>query len=138
MRASRLGWVALAAALTGAPRAAATEAGLGAVIDCRMEAGTGRLLCTVGLTAPAGRTLSYSDALVVSAPPSARPLRSRVASRSGRPEQIVIGFVLGSGAGGPIEVLARAVTCPSGPRTGACTPAQRRVSYALALPGPSS
>jgi hypothetical protein len=105
-------------------------------MDCRLESGTGRLLCTVMLAVPNERVLSWSDALVVSAPPAARPLRSRVASSSARPEQIVIGFVLGRGAGGRIEVVARAVTCPLTPRAGTCTPERRTVSYELTPPNP--
>jgi hypothetical protein len=105
-------------------------------MDCRLESGTGRLLCTVRLQLPEERVLSWSDALVVSAPPAARPLRSRVGSSSARPDQIVIGFVLGGGAGGRIEVLARAVTCPRTPRTGACTPERRSVTYDLAPSAP--
>jgi hypothetical protein len=136
-RAGVLAWGALAALLTGAPRAGATEAELGAAMDCRVEAGTGRLLCTVALEPPAGKTLTWSDAVVVSAPPSARPLRSRVASSAGHPEQIVIGFVLGGGEGGRIEVVARAVSCPASPRAGACTPSRRSVGYELKLPSPT-
>jgi hypothetical protein len=132
-----LGLVALAALLVTARRAAATEAELGAAMECRVEAGTGRLLCTVALEPPAGKTLSWSDAVVVSAPPSARPLRSRVASSAGHPERIVIGFVLGSGEGGRIEVVARAVSCPVSPRAGACTPSRRTVGYELELPSPT-
>jgi hypothetical protein len=119
----------------GWPSVGSAEQGLKASMDCRPEAGTGRLLCTVVLAPPSGRVLSWSDALVVAAPPAARPLRSRVGSSSGRPEQIVIGFVLGGGEGGRIEVEARAVTCPEGPRPGACGPERQRVSYELKLPG---
>jgi hypothetical protein len=131
------GLAVLAAGLGVEPRAAHAEGELRATLECRVEAGTGRLLCTVALGAAAGRTLSWSDALVVAAPPSARPLRARVASSAGRPEQIVIGFVLGEGEGGRIEVVARAVTCPAPPQGGACTPARRSVSYELKPPSPT-
>ena len=122
----------LALALAGHARG---DEGMKASMECRLEAGSGRLLCTVALAAPAGRVLSWSDALVVSAPPAARPLKSRVASGSGRPDQIVIGFVVGSGDGGRIEVVARAVSCPAASRAGACTPERRTVSYDLKVPG---
>jgi hypothetical protein len=105
-----------------------------AAMSCRVEAGSGRLLCTVTLSAPAGRAVTWSDALVVSAPSAARPLRSRASSRSDRPDQVVLAFVLGSGDGGRIAVLARAVTCPVGPQRGACVPFESSVAYELKAP----
>jgi hypothetical protein len=96
---------------------------------CRIEPGSGRLLCTVSFVAAAGRAVSWSDALVVSAPRAARALKSRVTSRSDRPNEVVLAFVLGSGEGGRIDVQARAVTCPVAPRNGACTPETYRVAY---------
>jgi hypothetical protein len=100
-----------------------------ASMTCRIEAGSGRLLCTVSFVAPAGRVLSWSDALVVEAPRAARALRSRVTSKSDHPGEVVLAFVLGSGEGGRIDVLARAVTCPLAPRPGACTAETHRVAY---------
>ncbi len=97
---------------------------------CAVEPGTGRLLCTVTVAAP-GRSLVWSDALVVAAPPGAAPLRARVTSARGSPGRILIGFVLSTGAGGRIDVLARAVTCPKAPAKGACRPVSRRVAYDL-------
>jgi len=96
---------------------------------CRIEPGSGRLLCTVRLTAPEGRAISWSDALVVAAPRAARALKSRVTSRSDRPSEVLLAFVLGSGEGGRIDVLARGVTCPVAPRRGACTPETHRIAY---------
>jgi hypothetical protein len=100
-----------------------------ASMACHHEAGSGRLLCTVALAPGAGLALSWSDALVVAAPPGVQPLRARVTSSSREPERIVIGFVLGSGAGGPIEVLARAVTCPAAGRSGACRAVSTQVRF---------
>ncbi|HEX5098505.1 MAG TPA: hypothetical protein VFV94_03355 [Polyangiaceae bacterium] len=100
-----------------------------ASMACRIEPGSGRLFCTVRIAAPEGRAVSWSDALVVAAPRAARALKSRVTSRSDRPGEVVLAFVLGSGEGGRIEVLARAVTCPVAPRSGACTPLSERVAY---------
>jgi hypothetical protein len=96
---------------------------------CRIEPGSGRLLCTVSFVALEGRAVSWSDALVVSAPRAARALKSRVTSHSDRPNEVVLAFVLGSGEGGRIDVQARAVTCPVAPRSGACIPETHRVSY---------
>lgn len=105
-----------------APKPAASMA-------CRIEPGSGRLLCTVRFAAPEGRAVSWSDALVVAAPRAARALKSRVTSRSDRPGEVVLAFVLGGGEGGRIDVLARAVTCPVAPRSGACMPVTERVGY---------
>lgn len=119
----------LAALLVASAPAAAAEPPANASMSCRIEAGSGRLLCTVSFAPPAGRAVSWSDALVVEAPRAARALRSRVTSKSDRPSEVVLAFVLGSGEGGRIEVLARAVTCPVAPRAGACTPEAHRVAY---------
>ena len=119
-------WCALVLGL--APRAEAEPRPL-ASMSCRVEAGSGRLLCTVSFTAPAERTIAWSDALVVAAPGAAKPLRNRVTSRSDHPDQVVLAFVIGSGEGGRIAVLARAVTCPKSPRSGSCTPLESRIGY---------
>ncbi len=123
-------WLALSfVMLASSPARSFAQAGPPASMTCRVEAGSGRLLCTVSLRAPAERRVTWSDALVVAAPSAARPLRSRVTSQGGRPDQVVLAFVLGSGEGGRIEVLARAVTCPAEPREGACTPVESRVGF---------
>jgi len=103
------------------------RAELRATMACRSEPGTGRLVCVVELEPPVGHELTWSDALVVSAPARATPLRSRVAGAGRPPRRIVLGFVLGAGAGGRIEVLARAVACPTGERAGACVSSSKRV-----------
>jgi hypothetical protein len=119
-------WFAM---LVSAPASSFAQARPLASMTCRVEAGSGRLLCTVSFTAPAEGRVAWSDALVVAAPQAARPLRSRVTSQSGRPDQVVLAFLLGSGQGGRIEVLARAVTCPVGPREAACKPVESRVGF---------
>lgn len=130
-------WLMAAAcgAIALSPNARADEAELAASMDCRSEPGSGRLLCTLTLVPGAGRSLGWSDALVVAAPPAVQPLRSRVASQSTEPGRIVVGFVLGSGAGGTIEVLARAVSCRATGRAGACRPSTRRVAFRWAKAG---
>ena len=124
----RAAWVLVAASAL-AVAAEAEEPRLRASMDCRSEPGSGRLLCTVALAASPGLALGWSDALVVSSPPSVQPLRARVTSASAEPQRIVVGFVLGSGPGGPIEVMARAVTCPVAGRAGACRPSSARVAF---------
>jgi len=119
----------LAGLLLLAAPAPSAEPKSAARMVCRMEPGSGRLLCTVSFAASEGRAVSWSDALVVSAPSAARALKSRVTSRSDRPSEVVLAFVLGGGAGGRIDVQARAVTCPVSPRSGACTPETHRVTY---------
>ncbi len=125
--------VAAGVALQGVP--ARAEALPLATMSCRIEAGSGRLLCTVNVAAPPGRGIVWSDALVVAAPSAARALRSRAASTSERPSQVVLAFVLGGGAGGRIAVVSRAVACPLAPRAGACTPLTSRVGYDFQPPG---
>jgi hypothetical protein len=124
----RFAW-ALLAGLAAIGSARADEPKLVASMNCGTEPGSGRLLCTLTLVADAARSLSWSDALVVAAPAAVQPLRARVTSASTEPGRIVIGFVLGSGPGGPIEVLARAVSCPKPGRAGACRPVAARVAY---------
>jgi len=128
-RSAALGVFALAAPLFLTVTGRADEPKRAATMACRIEPGSGRLFCTVRFAAPEGRAVSWSDALVVAAPRAARALKSRVTSRSDRPSEVVLAFVLGSGEGGRIDVLARAVTCPVAPRSGACTPLTERVGY---------
>ena len=100
-----------------------------ATMSCRVEAGSGRLLCTVSVKPPPGEVIAWSDALVVATPSALRALRSRVASKSEKLEHVVLAFVIGSGGGGRIAVRSRAVACPVGPRPGACTPVTTEVGY---------
>jgi hypothetical protein len=100
-----------------------------AAMSCRIEAGSGRLLCTVSLLPPPGRSIAWSDALVVGTPSAARALRSRGASTSEHPDRVVLAFVLGGGEGGRIAVVARAVACPVAPRAGTCTPFTSSVGF---------
>jgi hypothetical protein len=126
--------VGLLGALTASAGASAAPE-LSTRMGCALEAGTGRLLCTVTLTPPPGASLSWSDAVVVRSPPGAHALRARVASARATPERILIAFVLTEGGGGVIEVRARAVSCPRAPRRGACEPTTRLVRYELVRPG---
>ena len=117
------------AALGTASSVAVAEENPRAAMTCRLEAGSGRLLCTVSVAAPEREVIVWSDALVVTTPSALRALRSRVASKSEKPEQVVLAFVIGSGAGGRIAVRSRAVACPTAPRPGACTPVTNEVGY---------
>jgi hypothetical protein len=117
---------------SGAPAVAETKPA--ASMSCRLEAGSGRLLCTVSVSAPPGRVITWSDALVVATPSAARALRSRAASKSERPDQVVLAFVIGGGPGGRIAVVSRSVSCPVAPRPGACTPFTSDVGFDFAPP----
>jgi hypothetical protein len=121
----------LVAGLLGAATAASEpRVELRAAMACQTEPGSGRLVCTVDFVPPAAERIAWCDALVVSAPPAATPLRSRVRGGTA-PPRVVLGFVLGPGAGGRIEVLARAVTCPE--RAGAaCESLSRTLEFAVA------
>lgn len=120
----------LALASLFSPGAAhADEPALQARMSCRLEAGSGRLLCTVSFSEAAGRAVVWSDALVVAEPRAVRALKSRVTSQSERPSEVVLAFVLQSGEGGRIDVIGRAVSCPVAPRTGACRAETARVGY---------
>jgi len=117
------------AAAGAATRVAVAEETPRSTMSCRLEAGSGRLLCSVNVSAPKGEVIVWSDALVVATPSALRALRSRVASKSDKPEHVVLAFVIGSGAGGRIAVRSRAVACPAAPRPGACTPVTSEVGY---------
>ena len=107
---------ALAVALGVQPARSSPAAELGAVMNCQTEPGSGRLVCTVDVEPPRGQRVAWCDARVVSAPPVATPLRARVRGTN-TPPRAVLGFVLGSGVGGRIEVLVRAVACPGDSRS---------------------
>jgi len=105
---------ALVAALLAGPALSEPRIALRAAMTCQTEPGSGRLVCTVEFEPPAAHRIAWCDALVVSAPPAATPLRARVRGTR-TPPRAVLGFVLGTGEGGRIDVLARAVACPSKP-----------------------
>jgi len=119
----------LAGAFAAGPAFSEPRVELGATMACQTEPGSGRLVCTVEFKAPAERRIAWCDALVVSAPPAATPLRARVRGTR-TPPRAVLGFVLGPGAGGRIEVLARAVACPEKPGE-ACVSLSRSVGFAV-------
>ena len=128
VRLGPIAWLVVLEALSAPPEPVPAEPALKGRMDCRADRETGRLVCSVELEPPADEVLTWSDALVVSAPPAARPLRARVAGTGRPPRRVVLGFVLGPGAGGRIEVLARAVTCPSG-GTRACASRSKRFGF---------
>jgi hypothetical protein len=121
----------LAVVLGVQPVHSSPPAELVASMNCQTEPGSGRLICTVDIETPRGLRITWCDALVVAAPPAATPLRARVRGTN-TPPRAVLGFVLGSGVGGRLEVLVRAVACPGDARS-ACV----SLSKALGLDVPS-
>ncbi len=113
----RLAASALAAALSllPAPSGAAREPALAADAKCDPVPGPGKVLCTVRERAVGGK-FTWGDVIVLSAPPFAPPLRTRVAvgdaSRSDA-EGADFGLALAATAdgAGDLRVLARAVVC---------------------------
>lgn len=112
-------WFALAlvsATLSNAGAARGEEARLVARLTCDPALGPGRIRCELDLRAPEGARLSWADALVVSAPSFARPLRSRVpatreADGGARAALALLVRAVGSGS---LLVLGRAVVCSTG------------------------
>jgi hypothetical protein len=101
-------------ALTASSRAA-REPALAAEARCEPIPGPGKVLCTVQERSVGGK-FSWGDVIVLSAPPFAPPLRTRVAaadaSRSDA-EGADFGLALAATAdgSGELRVLARAVVC---------------------------
>jgi hypothetical protein len=110
------GWPALVLFLSAAGAFAATpEPGLLAEAKCDRVPGPGKILCSVR-ERPVGGKLSWGDVIVVSAPPFAPPLRTRVgASDATRNDAEGADFALALAATGDgtgeLVVLARAVVC---------------------------
>ena len=87
---------------------------LNAELDCRALPGPGRMQCVVRLR-PVGGTLHFSDAIVLSAPPFARPLRDRVvvraAERSDGGADLPFALAAISDGDGELYVMGRATVC---------------------------
>ena len=105
---------------------------------CPARTGEGRIVCELTVTAPEGRLLTWSDALVVEAPEFAPPLRERVVAQL--PEEgasrVVLALPLLATAEntGTLRVRARAVSCPR-TRDAACTTSSRLVTAPVAVKG---
>jgi len=108
-------------AWAGEGGAAAPEPALVAEASCDPAPGPGKIHCTVRQR-PKGGKWTWGDVIVVSAPPFAPPLRTRVAAGdASRSDADGADFALALAAtadgSGELRVLARAVVCgPSGCR----------------------
>jgi hypothetical protein len=104
-------------AKTGVTRADGGETGLSleAELDCSPLPGPGRVQCVVRLR-PVGGTLHFSDAIVLSAPPFARPLRDRVLVRDARRSDdggadLPLTLAATTDGDGELYVMGRATVC---------------------------
>src|SRR5262245_24427560 len=105
--------VLIGLALTASARA--DEIANEARLSCRREASPGRVLCELEVEVTEGR-LVWGDALVVSAPDFALPLRSRVGDKSATaraPRRVRLPLALAATktGRGELKVRARAVAC---------------------------
>lgn len=123
----------LAGILTFSVGISASTRSAEARLTCRPEPGPGRVLCELEVEAPSGRVLPWADALVVSSPAHAQPLRSRygpthAAARTESRLRLPIALAAVRTGRGQLEVDARRVTCR--PDGSACV---SEVSRAVAL-----
>jgi hypothetical protein len=104
------------------------ESSLHANLACRREVSPGRVQCELEVTTASGR-LAWADAVVVSVPEFAKPLRSRVGPeqalrRSERTTTLPLALAATRSGRGELRVEARAVVCAT--RSNAdCTPFTR-------------
>lgn len=129
-----LGFVLLAGS------AAAAEPGVKAELACRPEAAPGRVLCELKFAAQPGARLVWADALVISAPDFARPLRARIAPErfkgAGTGERkLSLGFLAAQTGVGRVVVKARAVVCRGEGEQERCSPESQDVSAEVRVGG---
>jgi hypothetical protein len=110
------------------------EAPVDAVLRCPASQGTGRVRCTVEISARGGATISWADAVIRSTPTFATPLRGRLAPSDAidsTPERWRWEFALAARTRGrgEVGVTVRAVVCEHG----ACRPTKRDVSTTLVV-----
>jgi hypothetical protein len=114
--------------------APAAPPALSAHLSCESALGPGRVRCTLGAEVPAEQRLAWFDALVVEAPPFARPLRARIAHRGAAEESKVdvALALLATGVGeGWLVVRARAVVCGRGQASAECRPLSKDIRLKL-------
>jgi hypothetical protein len=125
--------VACLLALTLAPGSQAEPPALDARLECARLAAPGRVVCELTTEARVGK-LVWSDALVVSAPAFARPLRSRVVAPltpgtgEARTKLALVATQLGTGT---LALLARGVICREGPAGESCQSESTPVSSVI-------
>jgi hypothetical protein len=125
---------ALAAAVALFTGIAVADDGLGVTFSCESKSSRGRVLCEVEIEAVRGR-LAWADAVVLSAPDFAPPLKTRVGpqdekARSDRRVRLPIAFLAKTEGSGTVTIRARAVLCAQGGGE-ACVTATRTASAEL-------
>jgi hypothetical protein len=100
---------------------------LAARLVCDPARAPGRVVCAVELSAPAEQRIAWADALILSTPAFARPLRSRVTARSDESSAIrlPLALVLDGPGSGLLRVRGRAVLCSRGSAHERCSPASQ-------------
>lgn len=116
-----------------APSAKADEPALRAHLRCERAPGSGRIVCELRVGAVLGK-LVWSDALVVRAPPFARPLRARIAAQliasEGSAASAKFALVASRPGRGRLDLLVRGVVCRTA-AGGLCSPEVVTVSTLL-------
>ena len=105
---------------------------LSAKLGCEPGRAPGRELCTLEVSAPPGRRLTWADALVLETPSFARALRTRVAAKEpGSPVRLTLALVLEAPGRGSLRVRARTVLCEKAGTKERCSPVTRDVEAEL-------
>lgn len=130
-RMRRVAWVAVGG-LALAARARADDPLLSARVACAPVAGPGRIVCQLDVAASSGK-LVWVDALVVQAPPFARPLRSRIVLQVGSTGALGTASaklaLVATGLGkAELQVRVRGVLCREGANGESCGPELAPVS----------
>ncbi len=127
---------ALSAALLVPLAASADTPALSAQLSCEPALGPGRVRCTLSASVADDQRIAWIDALVVSAPSFAQPLRSRIAHRGASEAaraEIALALLATRGGVGELVVRARAVVCGRTPADGRCRPLTRDASLKLSV-----
>jgi hypothetical protein len=106
-------------------------------VDCAPLTSPGKVQCVVRLR-PVGGSLHWSDALVISAPPFAPPLRDRIVSTDAKRNDdagadLALTLAATGDGEGELYVMGRATVC--GER--ACRPVQAQASARIVVGGSS-
>jgi hypothetical protein len=116
------------------PASAAEAPELDARLACEPAPGPGRVRCSLAASVGPELRLGWVDALVLEAPPFARPLRSRIPYRGSLKEpkaELLLGLMARSTGRGRLAVRVRALVCPRQGVAGRCRPLTRDAEYEL-------
>lgn len=124
----------VAVTLAAVPAFSADEPRATATLTCPHAAQPGRVLCELEAKVPAGATIKWADAVLVSAPPFATLLRARVGpsdatSREGASWHWTVALAARTRGEGDVEARVRIVSCVGE----ACAPAEVAVRASLVV-----